>query len=200
MSYELDIKEIERQVYMSYSEDGLVDIAIGVVMATWGTMLLMEPSGLIGLIALLGMGIWYFGKRFITVPRAGVIKPGLKMERRMRNLTILLLVLGLLALVGILMSRILGSSFSADHPLGILGLVIASGVCLLAYLLNTVRLYAYAVILFIAFVGGEILAGTITTFDAFAISVIIAGVVILLSGLFILIRFLRRYPRTELES
>ena len=31
MSYELDMKEIERKAYLSYSEDGLVDIAIGMV-------------------------------------------------------------------------------------------------------------------------------------------------------------------------
>ena len=45
MSYELDMKEIERQVYLSYSEDGLIDIAIGVVIAAWGLMLTQEPNG-----------------------------------------------------------------------------------------------------------------------------------------------------------
>ncbi|UCD43501.1 MAG: hypothetical protein JSV69_07890, partial [Chloroflexota bacterium] len=66
MSYELDMKEIERQVYLSYSEDGLVDIAIGLVIMAWGFTLLAEPSGLIGLLGIFGMGIWYLGKRFIT--------------------------------------------------------------------------------------------------------------------------------------
>jgi len=98
MSYELDLKEIERQVYMSYSEDGLADIAIGFVIMAWGLLLLTEPSGLIALLGLLGMGIWYLGKRFITIPRIGAIEPSPKMERRLRSLAMFLLVLGLMAL------------------------------------------------------------------------------------------------------
>lgn len=200
MSYELDLKEIERQVYLSYSEDGLVDIAIGVVIMVWGIMLSIEPTGLIGLLGILGMGIWYLGKRFITIPRTGMIQPGRKIQRRLTNLAIFMLVLGSIAFLGILISRLVGSAFVVDHPLGILGLVLAAGVTLLAYLLNASRLYFYAVILFIAFAGGEILAGTITTFDAFALSVTIAGGLILLSGVIILLRFVRKYPRPAIEA
>jgi hypothetical protein len=78
--------------------------------------------------------------------------------------------------------------------------VIAAGVSLLAYLLNAARLYAYAVLLFVAFAGGEILSASITTFDAFAFSVILAGALILLSGLVVLVRFMRRYPLPTMEA
>ena len=200
MSYELDMKEIERQVYLSYSEDGLVDIAIGIVITAWGLMLTQEPTGLIGLIGLLGMGIWYIGKRTITIPRIGVIEPSPKMERRLTNLAVFLLVLGLVAFVGILLSRAAGNIMISDYSLGILGLVLAAGVALLAYLLNAARLYIYAVILFVSFAGGEILAKTVTTFDAFALSVIVGGGLILLSGIVVLVRFMRKYPRPQLEA
>jgi hypothetical protein len=200
MSYELDMKEIERQVYLSYSEDGLVDIAIGLVIMAWGFMLLAEPSGLIGLLGIFGMGIWYLGKRFITIPRIGTFQPGPKIERRLTNLAIFLIVLGLIAFLGILISRASGSAFASDHPLGILGLVIAVGVALLAYLLNATRIYIYALILFVAFAGGEILAGTVTRFDVFAASIIIGGGLILISGLILLLRFMRKYPRQALEA
>ncbi|HUV27699.1 MAG TPA: hypothetical protein VMW34_10070, partial [Anaerolineales bacterium] len=102
MSYELDMKEFERQVYLSYSEDGLIDIAIGIVITAWGLLLTQEPTGLVSLLGLLGMGIWYIGKRTITIPRIGVIQPSPKMERRLTNLAIFLIVLGLIVLVGIL--------------------------------------------------------------------------------------------------
>jgi hypothetical protein len=200
MSYELDMKEIERQVYLSYSEDGLVDIAIGVVIMVWGIMLLFEPTGLIGLLGILGMGIWYLGKRFITIPRIGTFQPGPKIERRLTNLAIFMLLLGAIAFLGILISRMVGSAFIVDHPLGILGLVLAAGVAVLAYMLNASRLYFYAAVLFVGFAGGEILAGTITTFDAFAMSVTIAGGLILLSGIIIWLRFVRKYPRSVLEA
>ncbi len=198
MSYELDMKEIERQVYMSYSEDGLVDIAIGFVIMVWGMMLFLEPSGLIALLGVFGMGIWYLGKRFITIPRIGTIQPGKKIERRLTNLAIFMLVLGLIAFFGILISRMVGSAFIADHALGNLGLVLAAGVAVLAYLLDASRLYFYGIILFLAFAGGEILSGTVTNFDTFASSVVIAGGLILISGIVILLRFVRKYPRPEL--
>jgi hypothetical protein len=200
MSYELDMKEIERQVFLSYSEDGLVDIAIGVVIAAWGLMLIQEPTGLIGLLGLLGMGIWYIGKRIITIPRIGVIEPNPKMERRLTNLAVFLIVLGLVAFAGILLTRAAGSTMIGDYSLGILGLVLAAGVALLAYLLNAARLYIYAVILFVSFAGGEILAKTVTTFDAFALSVIVGGGLILLSGIVVLVRFMRKYPRPQMET
>jgi len=200
MSYELDMKEIERKVYMSYSEDGLVDIAIGFVILVWGVLLVVEPSGLIGLIGPLAFAIWYLGKRFITIPRIGRIQPSQKMERKLRNLAIFLLVLGVIALGGVLTGWIVGYAFSSGYSLGILGLVIAAGVSLLAYLLNAARLYAYAVLLFIAFAGGEILSASITTFDAFAFSVILAGALILVSGLVVLVRFVRKYPLPAMEA
>jgi hypothetical protein len=200
MSYELDMKEIERQAYLSYSEDGLVDIAIGLVILLWGVFLVVEPSGLIGLLGPLALAVWYLGKRFITIPRTGRIQPSQKMGRKMRNLAIFLLVLGFIVLGGILTGMLIGYTSSNSYSLGILGLVIAAGVSLLAYLLNAARLYAYAVLLFVAFAGGEILSASITTFDAFAFSVIFAGALILLSGLVVLIRFMRRYPLPTMEA
>jgi hypothetical protein len=199
MSYELDMKEIERKAYMSYSEDGLVDIAIGTVILLWGVFLLVEPSGLIAILGPLALPIWYLGKRFITIPRSGMIQPSQKMERKMRNLAIFLVVLGVIALGGILTGRIVGYMFSGGYSLGILGLVLAGGISVLAYLLNATRIYIYAVLIFIAFAGGEILSTSITTFDAFAFSVILAGALILLSGLAVLVRFLRKYPLPEME-
>jgi hypothetical protein len=77
--------------------------------------------------------------------------------------------------------------------------VLAGGISVLAYLLNATRIYIYAVLIFIAFAGGEILSTSITTFDAFAFSVILAGTLILLSGLAVLVRFLRKYPLPEME-
>lgn len=200
MSYQLDMKEIERQVYLSYSEDGLIDIAIGVVITAWGLMLTQEPTGLIGLIGLLGMGIWYLGKRSITIPRIGVIEPSAKIERKLTNLAVFMFILGLIVLAGILLSRAAGSSLLSDYSLSIVGLVLAAGVALLGYLLDAARMYIYALILFASFAAGEILAKSITAFDAFALSVVIGGGLILLSGIVVLVRFLRKYPRPQMEA
>lgn len=199
MSYELDINDIERKAYMSYHEDGLVDIAIGMLILAWGIFLIVKPSGLIGLLGPLAFAIWFLGKRFITIPRTGLIRPSQKMEKRYRNLAIFLMVLGLVVLGGILIGRVT-AILPGSYSLSILGLVLALGVSLLAFLLNAARLYAYAVVVFAAFASGEAFSASITTFDAFAAAVILAGVLILISGLVVLAGFLRSYPLPQMEA
>jgi len=194
MSLDLDMNEIERKVYMVYNEDGLVDIALGFVFLSWGILLAVGPPFLITLLGPMALGIWYLGKREIAIPRVGLIEPGPKMANRMRNLALLLLLLGGLAFVGILAGTLGDSSAFADYSLGFVGLVVAAGVCVLAYLLRANRLYAYAVLLFAAFAGGAVLAEQVTTVDAFLVSVMVAGALIMVSGLVVLARFLRRYP------
>ncbi len=153
MSFDLDVKEIERRAYMSYSEDGLVDIAIGFVFLGWGVLLVDKLPGLFALLGPIAWAIWYLGKRFLTVPRIGIIEPSQRMENRMRNLSITLIILGLTALAGALLAVGRDGSFLADYSLGLLGLVFAAGICLVAFLLAANRLYAYAMMLFVAFLG-----------------------------------------------
>jgi hypothetical protein len=197
----LDMKEIERSAYMTLSEDGLVDIVIGFVFLAWGILLVVGPVGLIGVLGPVAIGLWYLGKRFLTIPRIGMIKPNQKMETKMKGLSVLLLAFGAIALVGVLLLIFGGGGTRVtDHPLGILGLVIAAGVCMVAYLLNATRLYVYAVLLFIAFFIGENLAKNITTMDTFAVAVILASSLILLSGIVMLTRFLRKYPLPMMET
>ena len=86
MSLELDMNEIERRVYMIYNEDGLVDIALGLVFLGWGALLAGGPPFLTPLLGPMALGIWYFGKRMVTIPRVGLIEPGPKMAYRKRNL------------------------------------------------------------------------------------------------------------------
>ena len=91
-------------------------------------------------------------------------------------------------------------SLLADHRLGILGLVIAGGIGVIAYLLQANRLYGYAALLLIAFAIGETLNNSITTIDTFVLSVILAGALITLSGLTVLVCFLRKYPLPVMED
>ena len=194
MSLELDMNEIERRVYMIYNEDGLVDIALGLVFLGWGALLAGDPPFLITLLGPMALGIWYFGKRMVTIPRVGLIEPGPKMADRKRNLALALLLLGVLAFAVILIGALGDSSALADYSLAFVGLVVAAGVCVLAYLLQANRIYAYAALLFVALAGGAALNEQVTGVDTFLVSVMAAGALITVSGLVVLARFLRRYP------
>jgi hypothetical protein len=194
-----DMKEIERKAYMTLSEDGIVDIVIGGVFLGWGLLLAVGPAGLIGLLAPLAFVMWYLGKRFITIPRVGLVIPSKKMEGKIRNYTTLLLAFGIIVLAGVVIWQMSGGASLREHALGLLGFVIAAGVSIIAFLLNANRLYAYAVILFIVFALGESLKQSISSVDTFLVSVILAGSLITLSGLVVLIRFVRKYPLPERE-
>lgn len=199
MSLDLDLKEIERKVYMSYSEDGLIDIAIGLVFLGWGISLVIGPSGLIGILPLLGLAIWYLGKRYLTVPRIGMIVPNQKFENRTRNLTLFLLILGMLVLTVAIIGIANKGNLLAVYSLVLLGLVVAGGICVIALLLKANRLFIYAIALFVAFAGGDILDRYAADVDAFAASIILVSTLILLAGFVVLARFLRQYPLPEEE-
>lgn len=196
----LDMKEIERKAYMTLNEDGIVDIAIGCVFLGWGISLAAGPSGLIGLPGPFALAIWYFGKRFLTIPRIGLIIPSEKMENKIKNFSFFLFALGLIVLAGILLWQLGSDTLLANHRLGILGLVIAGGICVIAFLLKANRVYGYAMLLFIAFAVGESLSGRIPNVDTFVLSVIIAGALITISGLVVLFSFLHKYPLPVMES
>jgi len=190
----LDMKEFERKAYMTLSEDGIVDIVIGCVFLGWGLLLAAGPTGLIGLLVPLALGMWYAGKRTLTVPRVGLIIPSQKMESKLRNSATLLLALGILLVVGIILWQASGGGTLRNHSLGLLGLVVAAGISIVAFLLNAKRLYAYAALLFVAFAVGETLNASTPTMDTFLAAVIVASALIILSGVVVLMRFLRKYP------
>jgi hypothetical protein len=122
------------------------------------------------------------------------------MEGKLRNYATLLVAFGIIILVGAVIWQMSGGGSLREHSLGLLGLVIAAGVSIVAFLLNANRLYAYAVILFMVFAVGENLKQSISSVDTFLVSVILGGSLITLAGLVVLIRFLRKYPLPEQEG
>ena len=194
MSIELDMKEIERKIYLYYHEDGLLDFALGLAFLGWGVLLAYGPPFLIILLGPIAVMLYYFGKRDITMSRVGIIKPGKKMARRVRNLILTLLAIGVLAFAGILLVGSGSTPELGNYSLSIVGLIIAIGVCVLGYLIHASRFYAYAVLLFVAFAAGEALTDQITSIDTLLSAVSLAGAIVLISGLVHLARFLRRYP------
>jgi hypothetical protein len=84
MSEKLNLKELERKAWRSFFDDGLWDIYLGLLLGLMGISGLLDRSGLseswamgiyIGLLALVMLAFWA-SKRFITVPRIGLVKFG----------------------------------------------------------------------------------------------------------------------------
>ncbi len=200
MSENIDLKKVRQQVYLFYSEDGLADLAIGLMILGFGVFLLVDLPALVGLLGLLPFLVWYLGKLSLVVPRVGSIQPDKEMKKSFRGFFINLCLIGLGVFTLYLLNRRTGESFLTKHPLTLFGFVLALAISSLGMILKTNRFYLYGLLVFAAMAVGELLGSSITAVDPFLLSVISAGGIILLAGFFVLARFLNKYPVVSLEG
>jgi hypothetical protein len=193
MQMDADLKKLERRAYLTFFQDGLWDICLGLFLVGWGLMLTLEFTGIIG-------GIWvalYFIilslKRWVTYPRTGYIKVA-GARRQQMKLVILGVVLLLFGLAGFL-AFAAGNrpDWVSEYFLFMFGTMIAVVISLLGYWWKVLRWYIYAGLLFLA-VSLYQWAGVPEN-----LAFIVPGSIIALYGLVLLIGFLRKYPKAKEE-
>ena len=208
MTQEMNLKEMERKAWTAYFDDGLLDITAGLFVLAFGIGMTTRYTYLT---ALSWMVIFFFAaaKKSITVPRAGLVKFSPERERRMKKETLFYVVFFTITAfigLGFFIAMAIGIPQSVKTIVGELALVtyeliIAAGLCFVAYWKQIKRFYAYAGITLVIIVAGlfidmpEVNPLTIIGYQFFA-----AGIIILFTGLFVLARFLRRYPNREGEE
>ena len=200
MSEILNLKEIKRQVYLYYSEDGLIDLAIGLVIFGFGALLLADLPAMVGVLGLIPLLIWYLGKRYLTIPRIGSIQPDQGMKKQFVGFSINMIAIGVGVFLLFILTPGTGTELLADHPLALFGFMLALAISALGLLMKTNRMYYYAMLVFLAMAIGEILNKSIITVDLYLLSVIIAGGIIIVSGIVVLVKFLNKYPIVLLED
>lgn len=203
-----DLKEVERRAFRSTYQDGLLDMYFGaIVMAMAAFMYRPEdgysPANIIlstVVIAVAGVLFW-LGKRFVTLPRMGQVRFGPARKRRGRTLAI---ILGLVVLVqaGIVALPVLGwlspqaaaqvNGFLAAHHLERLAvaavgsLFVGPPMILIAYFGDFPRGYYIAVMMSLA-----VFVMILLNRPVYAL---VIGGLIVLPGLVLFVRFLKRYP------
>ena len=200
MSEKINLSEYKRQIYLFYSEDGLADLAVGLMIFGFGCLLLVNVPGLVGLLGLFPFLLWYFGKQILVVPRVGSIQPGDEIKKRFMGFLINLSVLGAGFLVFYLINLRTGKSFMSSHPLALFGLVLGIGISSLGVMLKANRFYAYALVVFLAMAVGEYLGDTVKVVDPYLVAVISAGLIIMITGSIILARFINKYPVIKVDG
>lgn len=210
MSEQLDLKAIERKAFLSTFQDGLLDICISFVVGSMALMMFMidreETAWLYLLLAFLGVGIgqaiFWAGKKYLTLPRMGQVKFGEMRRKRSKTLALILAAavivqVGIVLLTaGVLAIPALGAKLEELFPdkSGSLLLVAAVGALFVG---PSMLLIAF----FNDFPRGYYIALVLTLGVFFMIWFwqpliqIGAAVLILIPGLVLLVRFLRRYPQ-----
>jgi hypothetical protein len=206
----LDLKSIEKKVYRSFFEDGFWDIFIGMLLLGfslgWTRIIfdIMEPLYILIISIIwntITFLIYYLGKKFITIPRIGIVKFGQKRKARQKKLKIFLLinvlfgcVVFILTFFGLLEFLAIGGSLT---PL-LIGLISYTfPFTIIAYFLEFNRLYIYALMggfsFFISDVIYSILGSPLDSIIGFGVP----GGIMVAVGLIFLIKFLRKYPKPK---
>ena len=195
------LREVEKKTYMSYHQDGLIDIIIGLYALAFGLGIVVDkildfsfavlmPGILIAVI----LPIWIQAKRKITLPRIGYVNIGTKGSNKLFALLVGLSVAGLGVFFLFTMM-----TFQNGRPewietilfqYGMIWIGLGAAVIgnLFAYTMGLKRLHGYGLLTLALFVSGYFLS------VPFEYLLLVAGSVIIASGAVLLAQFIRRYP------
>ncbi len=197
MNENIDLKKLERKAFVSYHQDGLLDLFLGALLAAWGLTMETTLKGMAGVWFVVLFPIFLLARRRITYPRLGYAQ-FTKDRRNRRKLTALFTVTALLGL----MVAFLWSSQSFPglrnwlhrYIVIFFGGLIAAVLLFKAGISGVRRLYFYAAVILAAFASAQ------WSSIRFQYSFIVSGAVIFVSGVVVLARFLRRYPVRQEET
>jgi len=192
MGSDVDLKKIQRNVYMYFFQDGLWDIFLGLYLLGWGLAILTEnPSTPLAVFLCGYLAVWVIKKR-LTYPRIGYTRLGSTSRRRVKTgfFVLVAAVLLLRILVAALWEMDTLPQWLADYFPLLLGGILAGAVCLVSYWSRVNRFYIHAALIFLAGVLHQWLG------IEWGFGFIGSGTIIVLVGLRLLIVSLRMYPKT----
>ncbi len=188
---ELDLKQLERAAWRSYHTDGLWDVFLGLVLLSGWVSSLVGSDLLHLVLVVAALVVFALGKRFVTVPRMGLVEFGAERKAKNRKVAALLFFVVLLGvalyIVAVTSIEVLGwrpeRGSLTTVGMSLVILVIFGGI---AYWLDFPRMMLLGLAFAAAFAGSRLLDSHLTF--------LIAGALVLGWGLALLVSFVRRYP------
>jgi hypothetical protein len=202
MAKQNTLREVERKAYMSYHQDGLLDMVIGLYALSFGLGIFADkilefsfaaimPAIMISIV----LPIWIHAKKKITMPRIGFVKFGARGSNKLFALLLGLSIagLGVAMAFGVFMATGQnGTPFWLEilFQYGMIWIGLGAAVIgsLFAYTMGLKRLHGYGFLTLALFVSGYFLG---IPFEYLLLTI---GSVIIASGAALLVQFIRRYP------
>lgn len=201
---EPSLREIEKKTYMSYHQDGLIDVFVGVYILLFGLGISLNSVTdfstwfvIPAIFPAIMVPIWISLKKQITMPRIGYVKFRSGGANKLTVIFIGLLVAGLGAFMAFTFASTTQTWASVVRDLMFSYSMIAIGIgaaivsSLFAYTMGLKRLYAYGLLSLVLFFTGHFIT------IPFEYLLIIIGLVIIVNGFVLLMRFIRKYPLTQ---
>jgi hypothetical protein len=185
----LDLEGIERKTYISYHQDGLMDIVVGLFILAFGLEMLVE-TGFAVYMPIALIALFWLGKRKLTYPRMGFVRFSPERTKMKKTVAVMkgALLLILLAALAAFLALPGSQDYFRQYAFLIFGVLGASIMSLAAFRFEYRRLYAYAALTLITFLTGRMLD------LRHALYIVPLGAVVLICGLWMLIRFMRMFP------
>ena len=194
MNYEVDPGKIRRRVYMSYFQDGLWDILLGLFLLSWGFTVLFDLSWLPGVAFICLFWLVLGIKRKITYPRTGYSRP-VEQRKQMMRLIVAGVVILLFGVLLFFMAFTGGApEFLYKYFELIFGVILAVVIALIGFWWSVFRWYGYAGLILVMAVINQ------WTVLSFSMSFILPGAAVLIYGVYILTRFIRNNPVIKEET
>lgn len=208
MSQNLDLKQIERKVYTSFHQDGLIDLFLGFIMLVSILSSMLDASGVSDtariaiyapLMVVLGPVLYMLGKKYISFPRMGYVKPGSKQKRK-RRIIIFAIITAVLVTLVILTLILAKKSGDTPPPPGkfwsslIMTLIIISIFSIIALVTMTPRFYLLGIIVGMSEPLYVLSQYYIDTKYVGFVAYGIPAIFLLLIGIIVLKRFIKKYP------
>ena len=206
MNEKIDIEKIEKQTYQFTFSDGIYDMAYGTMLIIfaiapilreiiylWYILFMIIPAPLIILL----------GKRYITLPRIGIVKFGEKRDKARNKIHLLTAILFPLTVIVVVLTfigmfNIKVTGYIVPVGAGIFAIVLLSSI---AYILHYSHFYLYGISIGLGIPLSELIEPIVGEPYDYLISFGISGLMILLFGLRTFLRFINMYqiPKEELS-
>lgn len=202
MSRGFALKEIEKRAWLRTFEHGLWDMAIGSLFLMFGLSIVVSFPALSAVwVATFMPGFREIGRRLV-VPRIGHVQFAKRRSRAKGRLTGVLTATAVMGMVTFLFMMWVSkdatppwAQWVGDHFVIFIGLIWGGALIVTGWLVDFPRLYGYGVLM----IGSLVLTDLLDGYHLGA-SLSMVGGLILLIGIVLLIRFLRRYPRQSIEN
>jgi hypothetical protein len=201
MNSRLTLREIEKRAWLRTFEPGMWDMALGSLFLSFGISVLVSFAAVSAIWIVVLLPAFREAGRKLIVPRIGHVQ--FRGRKRRANVR----VIGMLAALAVLGGAVLAVNlwfalarneapgwvdWAARHALLVIGFIWGGAAVLTGWLIDFPRLYVYGALIF-----GSLWVSDFVPAYSLGISLIVAGGAILLVGVFLFIRFLRRYPRHD---
>lgn len=208
-----NLTDIEKKAYRSTFQDGIWDIFLGLILLILAVIALLSNRGtpegqqmtVLIVLQAVALAVFIGGKKCITVPRMGFVKFGPQRKAKIKKSRIVLLASVVAGMVVFLVALLAMRSSSAGPsrlmnfmPLAwVVNAIIVFS--LLAYYLDCPRLYAYGV-LFALPVPFDMAIKKFAGVNLSPVTFAVPATFMLAIGAVLLVRFLRKYPRSAEEA